>query len=826
MDASVAEVAVPLPLSGTLSYHIPPSLRPWITVGHVVPVPIGRRRISGCVVALREPRSDDPPLRDLGAPEPPEPLVDAGLIDLWRWAADYYGAPLGEVVRAGLPAATRSGTRSTVVLVRDSGVAAALLARAALDPAVAALRERLIRGRGVPSTVIDEHGLGGAVASLHAAGLVRVEQVEAHASAAVRTEEVFALVGDARSTRWAFPRPGPVRDRLIDWLERMAPVGRSALIDAFPDAAGPLRQLREKGLLTVTERELDVEAAERVQILEEDRTPREPTAAQVEALTALAEALRSRRFAPFLLRGVTGSGKTEVYLHAAARVLDDGGSALLLVPEIGLTPQFLARFRARFGEDIVAVLHSGLSERQRFDEWIRIRRGRARLVVGARSAVWAPVVDLRLVVVDEEHDGSYKQEDGLRYHARDVAIRRAQKAAATVILGSATPSLESVRQAQEGRYRRLDLPARVADRPMPQVRIIDLRLHPVADPEAADASLSPPLRQAIVENHQEGGQTILLLNRRGFATTVICTSCGAHMRCGQCDLSMTYHGRRHRVVCHGCGAWEAMPEDCPACLHPAGMKLVGRGTERVEEELLSVLPGLRIDRMDADTTRSRSAHRRILDRFRAREVDLLVGTQMVAKGHDFPGVTLVGVLHADASLHLPDFRASERTFSLIAQVAGRAGRGDRPGRVVVQTWHPDHHAIRLALDHDWEGFVERELPLRRGLWYPPFARLLMLRPSATDERVAETLARATRDALSQVVREVVPDPRSARVLGPAPAPLYRLQGRFRWQILLKAQDHPTMSRVINRLRGPLDEVVRRSGGDTKIGIDRDPVLMM
>ena len=821
-----AEVAVPLPVPGAFHYAVPASLEAQISVGSAVSVPFGRRRLTGYVIGLGPP----PPgmrLKPIDFLAVAEPLFGPEIVPLFRWLASYYAHPLGEVVRTAIPGSTRSSSRRTVRLL-DEGFAAAetsqgdeataeVLQRLAASPARALAMPTLTRLRGVTEAVLK---------AAERRGWVEVVQAEVGSVVQVKTEPIYALKGDALAARSAFSRVGPVRDRLIDWLERFSPAPLGAIRDAFPNATPHLKLLRDKGLVDVTERALRLDAAEQVSIDPADATPRTPTAAQAGALLELGAALGRGEFGSYLLHGITGSGKTEVYLQTAARVLAEGGSAILLVPEIGLTPQFLSRFRARFGEDVVAVLHSGLTERERFDEWIRIRRGVGRLVIGPRSAVFAPVVNLRLIVVDEEHDGSYKQDDGLRYNARDVALVRARDARALCVLGSATPALESLFACEVGRSKRLRLPERVGAARLPKVEFVDLREFPTDDPDAADAALSPPMREAIEVNHAAGGQAILLLNRRGFATTVLCTDCGSHFRCDDCDVSLTYHGRLHKVVCHWCGHRRPLPEQCPSCESRTGLKLVGRGTERLEEEMLALWPDLRVDRMDADTTRSRSSHRRILDRFRAGEVDVLVGTQMVAKGHDFPRVTLVGVLHADAALHLPDFRASERTFQLIAQVAGRAGRSDRPGRVLVQTWHPKHHAIRLALRHDYEAFAQRELRLRRGLWYPPFCRLTMFRVSSQQERSAERAARLVREAVDLAARDLVTGTAQLRVLGPTPSPMYRIQGRFRWQVLVKTDGHGRMSRLLGAVAQRLREEVGKLPGRSRVVVDRDPVSLL
>jgi len=823
----IVDVAVPLPLAGPFHYRVPPALEDRIEVGHLVTVPFGPRRLTGCVMAA----SDDAPgraLKDVLALAFEEPLFRAESVPFLRWLARYYAHPLGEVVRTALPAAARTETRKVHALT-DAGRTAFTSGEAALDPQLGALLAVLA---ATPSQSLTPTALKkraphtvGAVREADRRGWVESRQEAVREALKVSVEDVYELNTDPRSARDAFPRVGPVRDRLIDWLDRFGPVAAAEVRDAFPKSASALKALRDKGLLEISQRRVDPVAAERAPILEEDVAPRAPTPAQAVALEALVAAVDARTYSAFVLHGVTGSGKTEVYLQAAARALEDGGSGILLVPEIGLTPQFLSRFRARFGDSVVAVLHSGLTDRARFDEWLRIRRGDARLVVGPRSALFAPVADLRLLVVDEEHDGSYKQNDGLHYHARDAAMKLAHQRGAVVVLGSATPSLETVQLAESGRATSLSLPERVAERPMPAVELVDLREFPTEDPDAPSALLSPPLREAIEATHADGGQTILLLNRRGFATTVLCTACGAHFRCNDCDLSMTYHGRRHALMCHWCGAQRQVPRACPACRVPDALKFVGRGTERLEDELLALWPDLRIDRMDADTTRSRRSHGRILGRFRDGETDLLVGTQMVAKGHDFPGVTLVGVLQADAALHLPDFRASERTFQLVAQVAGRAGRGDRPGRVLVQTWHPEHHAIRSAVTHDWTDFVTREIRLRRGLWYPPFARLLLLRVESENEQAAARAAMDVRRAVDEAGRRSAGSGR-LRVFGPAPSPIYRANRRYRRQVMVKADGHAAMGAMLAALGDAHHQAARDAGRGVRLIVDRDPVSLL
>jgi primosomal protein N' (replication factor Y) len=509
---------------------------------------------------------------------------------------------------------------------------------------------------------------------------------------------------------------------------------------------------------------------------------------------------------------VTGSGKTEVYLQAIARALAAGKGAVVLVPEIALTPQLAARFRARFGER-VAVLHSGLGDAERYEQWRRLRSGEAAIALGARSAVFAPCRDLGIVVVDEEHDSSFKQEEGVRYHARDVALVRAQKAGAVCLLGSATPSLETYANALAGRYGLLELPARPTAATLPDVEVVDLRVY---KPDA-DAFLTAPLARAVEATLAAGEQVILFLNRRGFATFVNCVGCGFAFRCAHCSVSLTYHRAGDRLRCHYCGHAQHVPLECPACRAPGSIVRHGLGTEKIEAALMERFPSARVARLDRDTAGGKGLEH-VLARMAKHEIDILVGTQMVTKGHDFPGVTLVGVLCADSGLSLPDFRAGERTFQLLTQVAGRAGRGDKPGRVIVQTWSPAHAAIRCARAHDYRAFFLEEVQIREELDYPPKGRLVAVRLDGP----SELEVRAAADALGARARELLRDEtRYARVsvMGPTEAPLARLKGRSRWHLWVRSPD-----------RGALRGFVRRVAGDrgglppaVRVTVDVDPM---
>jgi len=540
----------------------------------------------------------------------------------------------------------------------------------------------------------------------------------------------------------------------------------------------------------------------------EDAIPPTLNAAQAAALAEVEAALEARRFAPFLLLGVTGSGKTEVYLQAIVRTLAQGRQAVVLVPEIALTPQTVRRFRARF--ERVAVLHSAQTEAERARAWRRIHAGSVDVVIGPRSAVFAPVPRLGLLVVDEEHEGTFKQQNAPRYHARDAGLVRAKAAGAVVLLGSATPALESWKNALDGRYRLLRLPARVGERPLPTVAIVDLRSQ--VERGESRSHLGRTLEVRLAEALKKKGQVILLQNRRGFATSVACPRCGWVLRCHQCSVGLTYHRAGHFALCHLCGHERESPRTCPDCALPA-LKLQGVGTQTVEQEIARRFPDARIARMDSDSMRRRQSYEEVLGRFGRGEIDVLVGTQMVAKGLHFPGVTLVGIVSADTSLVLPDFRAAERTFALVAQVSGRAGRGDEDGRVVVPTTLPDHPAIRHAAHHDYEAFAAEELKDREAHGYPPFTRLL--RVVVRGPREADVEARAQESA-----ERLEPLP-GLTLLGPAVPTVSRVEGRVRRHLLVKAPGPAAIARALAVLR-----TAPRPKGRVEEIVDVDPLGLL
>ncbi|MBD3177971.1 MAG: primosomal protein N', partial [Armatimonadia bacterium] len=744
-----------------LTYGLPRQAPEAGWLGAYVLVPLGGGFATGYVIGV----TDQEPGGDFRVKRIEEVLDDsarlsAGLVELGRWMADEYCTDLASCLQAMVPA----GAQEEVVVAYETadpqepaaGGQASLFDAEELEPDPPPLLVTL-RSADRPLTPADLQSiLGRKVESDELDELLR--------QGSIRRRHVLAPARSSRKTLLALhPAPGAdpsllsnrafaQREILEELLRRDEPI---TLID-LQSRRVAAQQLVEKGLAKVTSVPVLRRPASHAVGLPASGIEQTPD--QRAAVEAINAAIDRRAGDSVVLYGVTGSGKTEVYLSAISHALESGGRAIALVPEISLTPQTVGRFQARFGNR-VAVLHSALGSGERLDEWTRARDGDADIVIGARSAVFAPVSDLRLIVIDEEHEASYKQNSNPRYHARDTALARARQVGATVVLGSATPSLESYLSAREGHHRLLALPDRVAGGELPPVEVIDMRAEPY---ERRRALVSEPLEAALHETLTRGEQAILLLNRRGWSPFLLCRECGEAVRCNDCDVSLTYHQREDLLRCHHCGHERPTPRQCPVCdsehLHP-----MGTGTERAEQEVREFLPEARIQRMDRDTTREKGAHGRILSRFERGELDVLIGTQMIAKGLDFPRVTLVGVLMADTGLHFPDFRAAEHTFCLLTQVSGRAGRSGLGGRVLVQTFGPDHYAIEMASRHDYPGFYEREIELRRRHEYPPFRRLANVLSVDEDPFLAQRAADAFAGAAGAEL------PAGGQVLGPSAA---------------------------------------------------------
>jgi primosomal protein N' (replication factor Y) len=803
-----AEVAVALPLRQTFTYRVPPSLYGRLIPGARVQAPFGRRRVAGFLVSVGPARGVAPAgLRDLAGLVDREPVIPAELLAVLRKAADYYLHPLGEVLEAALPPGAHAASEPHLALLAPGR---AILDDAVLDRTSHDLLSALTSGPRAESWVLHRiSGLGPAqVKKARARGWIdRVDVVDAPDLGPAQETVVRRLDAPKAGTP---PRLG-VRQRLI--LERLRErdaVTLEELRQVHPEARAISEGLARHGLVALETRDTprDPLLASEVPIA----PPPTLNSAQATVVARVHDALDARVYRGFLLHGVTGSGKTEVYLRAIERVLDAGGGAIVLVPEIALTPQLVGRFRARFG-DALGLLHSALSDRVRLAAWRDLREGRLRLAVGTRSALFAPVADLRLIVVDEEHDPSFKQEEGFRYHARDLSLLRAREADAVAILGSATPSLESWHNVTMGKLERLCLPERATKHSLPEVTIVDLARNK-RGPSGASL-LSAPLHEALRETLEAREQAILFLNRRGFAPTVLCEECGETQRCQACSVGLVLHQRTAMLRCHLCDFAMDLPERCPRC-DTGVLRSIGIGTEQVEAMIRDAFPTARVGRLDRDTASARGIEE-VLARLGSGALDVLVGTQMVAKGHDFPGVTLVGVIFADHGLSLPDFRAAERTFQLLAQVAGRAGRGATAGRVLVQTFLPEHMAVQAAAHHDYEGFCTRELAARAELQYPPFSRLVAFRVDAGSQARGRGTSQILADAARAAARGT-----NVRVTGPAEAPIARVRGRWRFRLFVRGPELRVLRQVVLAVARKAEE----APAGVRVTIDVDPVAML
>lgn len=738
-NLTYAEVAVPLHVFQTFTYRLNGALSAHAVPGARVVVPLGRKLVTGYIVALQDELpanlaeldiKDAQDLIDL------EPVCSPEILQLARWVADYYACPLGEVIKAALPPGMTPSSKRERKFVQPK-------------------MRRFVR-------LIDS--------------------------------------GEQKLTE--------AQERVVETLRQHGSMSLQSLCEVAGAGASTVASLAKKSVVEIYD-----EAVRRDPLAHTSTLPHREltlTSPQRAVLEKVEQQISCGTYGAFLLHGVTGSGKTEVYIRAMRSALNLDRSAMMLVPEIALTPVFSRRLRAEFG-DQVAIFHSSLQKGERFDEWTRVKNGAARIVIGTRSAVFAPVQSLGLIVVDEEHESSYRQQESPYYNARDTAIVRAQKESAAVVLGSATPSLESFYNARHGKYTLLTLPERIGARPMASATMVDMRN--VFARHGKPRVFSDELLEAIRETHERREQSIILLNRRGYSRFILCRSCGETIQCPNCDVTLTYHRSERVIVCHYCNHRQPVPQVCPAC----GKKYiyyVGEGTEQLEEMLTQFFPALRVARIDRDTTSRRKVFEKSLADFSAGEIDTLVGTQMLAKGHDFPNVTLVGVVSVDTGLALPDFRSAERTFQLITQVAGRAGRGDRPGKVLIQTYHPYHYALRHACAQDYERFYDEEINYRRNHSYPPFVALASLLVHGPD------LGRVRNDSLElRKQLDLANEDRKCRILGPAPAPLARLKGEHRYQLLIK-------SRSRKQVRELADAALRSVTNLRSINLEIDPVSIM
>lgn len=785
------EVALPLPIRHTFTYRIPEELRTAINIGARIMVPFGKRSLTGYVVALHNEFTEKSGLKESDIREvieltDAEPLITPEIMELSRWTADYYAASLGEVLKATLPAGINAVVENFYQITEK--------ARSALAAPQnrKAIRWDILRSiasaNGSSRKELTSH-FGEAAATRTLRELLKNEFITASERSV--SSKVRPKVRKAVRLLVENPEVGAkITSQHLAVIDQLRASGGEMLftdlLEKADIGASPINTLAKRGIVEVFVTEvmrdpLDDAGSNAGPVIKLN-------AEQSSVLSEIESSLRAGDYKGFLLHGVTGSGKTEVYIRAMHAALEIGRSSLMLVPEIALTPIFSRRLRRVFGND-VAILHSSLSPGERFDEWRRIRAGAARIVIGTRSAVFAPLENIGLIIVDEEHDGSYRQNESPFYSARDIAVKRAHSADAVIVLGSATPALETFHNSHIGKYQYLQLQHRIGGRPLAKAELIDMR--DVFKRSGKDAVFSPALIEAIEETHANGEQSIVLLNRRGFSSFVLCRSCGESLRCKNCDITMTYHKLDSRLVCHYCNYAVRTPEVCPFC-ESEFLYFIGRGTEQLEDLLRKRFPRLRIARIDRDSMNRKGELTKTLLAFDRGEIDMLVGTQILAKGHDFHNVTLVGVVSVDTGLGLPDFRSAERTFQLLTQVAGRAGRGLLPGRVLIQTYYPEHYALRFAAEQDFEGFYAAEIKYRQRLGYPPFVVLASIMVKHRDHAYANRSARILRDSLDRANKE-----RHCRILGPAQASISRIKNEHRIQIIIKSESRKSLRTVID-----------------------------
>jgi primosomal protein N' (replication factor Y) (superfamily II helicase) len=773
-------VAVNIPTEKTFSYSVPESLQQKIAIGKRVLVPFGKRRLTGYIIEVSSFASCEE-TKDIIEVLDPESLFNEEDLRFYRWASQYYIYPLGKALSEILPGGINPKTVRWICSAKERTERHHLRLPLAQLNIIDAIDHS---PGGLPfdrlKKLLRKKDLYRDINALVGAGFIAIEERNAKPEIIPKTEKLVHL----NHKHSAITKLTRKQILLTELLRSHGHCSVNDLRKKFKNVLPLLRSLEGLGIIRITEEEVSRRHGQQPDMGGDIFiTPNED---QEHALRVIGEGLKSNSFSPFLLHGVTGSGKTEVYLNAIAETLKMNGGVIILIPEIALTPQLLSRFNRRFPDQEIAVLHSGISRTARYDQWRRIQRGEISVVMGARSAVFAPVRNLKLIIVDEEHDSSYKQDDRMRYNARDLAIMKASLNSATVILGSATPAVQTFFNTMNGKYKYLILPSRVEDRPLPEVKIIDMKPEKEDRRGSSPQILSKTLKEAIGDTLARKEQALLFLNRRGSHHFTFCFDCGHVFKCVNCAVSMTYHASESNLKCHYCDHVMKPSSTCPAC-RGKRIRSYGLGTEKLEEEVKNLFPHARIDRMDSDTTARKGAHEKILKALDRRDIDILVGTQMITKGHDFPYITLVGVISADTSMNIPDFRAAERTFQLLTQVSGRGGRGASPGRVIIQTFNPGHYAIIRAKDHDYIGFYDTELALRRALLYPPFTRIVNIQVSSLSrDRAVEGLK-----GLQQLIHDSLTINKlkdKVEVIGPAESPIPKIKGRHRWQILLKGKN--------------------------------------
>ncbi len=791
-----AEVAVPLPMRQTFTYRLPFALREEAKLGARLLVPFGNQQLTGYIVALHETLDenlnlDEKLLKDALELIDVEPLITNEILHLTKWVADYYASSWGEVLRASLPSGLNATIEQIVKITENGREELAKTSPAKLNTAKGRVLQILSETAEISlrelSKKIDAASAKRAIRELVKSNSASILYRALTTKTKPKQRKAVKILPPEFHQKTDKPLTAAHEKIIAVLLENGGEMIFTDLIEKADVSSSAIQSLEKRGFVQVFVTEVWRDPMKDAKIPEiNDFSLTEDQSA---ILAKLENALETNSYKSFLLHGVTGSGKTEIYIRAMRFAMNQGKTALMLVPEISLTPVFSRRLRSHFGSE-VAIFHSNLSAGERFDEWRRIRRGEARCVIGTRSAIFVPLENIGIIVVDEEHDSSYRQQESPFYHGRDTAVVRARNADAIIVLGSATPALETFYNAKNAKYEYLRIENRVGNRPMAKAEIVDMR--DVFKINGKDEVFSNELLSAIGETHSRGEQTIILLNRRGFSQFVLCRTCGESIKCDNCDVTLTFHRRENVLVCHYCNLRKRTPAICPNCSSKF-IFFIGEGTEQLEDILRKKFPKLKISRIDRDTMSRRHEFEETMMAFSDGNIDMLVGTQMIAKGHDFPNVTLVGVVSVDAGLSMPDFRSAEKTFQLITQVAGRAGRGEIEGRVIIQTFHPEHYAIRHACAQDYDAFFNEEIKYRKNLNYPPFVVLASFLIRHENLQYAMDQANILWSALNSSNSQ-----RTCRILGPAPAPLARLKGEHRLQMLVKARNRAQLREVLDK----------------------------
>ncbi|MBN1930891.1 MAG: primosomal protein N' [Desulfobacterales bacterium] len=810
-DSPYIEVAIALPVYKTFTYQVPKSLFFLIFPGKRVLVPFGRRRVTGYIIGPSENICEKEIKQILDVLDE-EPLFPASMIPFFKWISDYYIYPLGEVIKGALPGGINLYDTASIAITKKGEQAIQTEFSTPIEREILQqLKHRSCslkdlykkNNKDVPNALIKKMEIRGLITKRLSLKSTAIKP---------KMQRYIKLIrSDIPKDRFY-----TCRKKIIDTLAVNGEISIQKLKQLIPESSNFINYMKDAGFIQIYKKE----------------TYRDPFGEPItrdippmltknqENVTATVINSLGKGFKTFLLAGVTGSGKTEVYMHVVAEAVKRGNSALALVPEIALISQVERQFRARFG-DCIAVMHSGLSAGERFDQWLRIMRKETAIVIGARSAVFAPLDHIDVIVVDEEHDTSYKQDTRLRYNARDLAVLRAKMQNAVVLLGSATPSVQSYYNVKTKKFIELNLEHRVNKQALPEIDVVDLCKY--RDSRGINRHITTELHVAMKETLNRGEQVLLFLNRRGFANFPVCAACGHVMRCKNCDISLTFHQKNHAYQCHFCGFSKSSVSSCRVC-GSSKIKLLGVGTEKIEIALKALFPEARVARMDHDTTQRKGALIRILKELRNHKIDILVGTQMVAKGHDFPNITLVGIICADLSLNFPDFRAGERTFQLLSQVAGRAGRGNAPGKVILQTYNPQHFSILSAKDQDFKLFYNQEILYRKALRYPPFSRLIQLKISGKDKDKTEKLSKEIGSQCSLLQKQYPSFLEGIEILGPIQAALPKIAKYYRWQILLKGLNATTLHQFIRQLLST--RMPKFNTHHFKTVVDVDPFFML